>query len=257
MNRKGTKGSFNRFLINAASGDNKMRVGSLNRYTPMKTHPSQRKFGLPVAIVASAHAILFLGFRSPHRPMVTHSTDGESKTAWVLPIEDSVIVDADDSGSKEPNPTPRGEPGPQAPDEPPPLTSDPTIISIPIEPRATSISSFGPINFIPTGPIGDPSGNPRLSSVRDLDFAPHALSRMSPIYPTSMKAAGVSGTVTVMFTVDTSGRVAEVSIVSSSRPEFEEPAMRAVSHWRFEPGKRHGRPTAFRMTIPLNFVLEN
>jgi protein TonB len=223
----------------------------------MKTHPSQRKFGLPVAIVASAHAILFLGFRSPH-PRVFVDPPAKPATKVIeLPIEDDPVIDVDNSDATEKNPARRGDPGPQIPDEPPTVPTDPTLVSIPTEPRAASIPSFGPINYIPTGPIGDPKGSSKLSSVGDLDFVPHALSRISPIYPASMKAAGVSGTVTVMFTVDTSGRVAEVSVVSASRPEFEEPAMRAVSHWRFEPGKRHGRPTAFRMTIPLNFVLEN
>ena len=39
--------------------------------------------------------------------------------------------------------------------------------------------------------------------------------------------------------------------------EFVEPALRAVRHWRFEPGRRDGKAVPFRMTIPIEFSLED
>ncbi|HEY9155997.1 MAG TPA: energy transducer TonB [Opitutaceae bacterium] len=222
----------------------------------MKTHPSQRKFGLPVAIVASAHAILFLGFRSPHHPPVKdHGPDIQVIGCTLRPIEDSVVEvnPGDETNDK---PMSHGDPTPDLPETPSIPSDNDGMITIPAQPISFN-PAVGPIHVIPPQPGTGGGGTGYLSSVGDLDFVPHALSRMAPIYPSAMKAAGISGTVTVMFTVDTSGRVTEVSVVRASRSEFEEPAKRAVSHWRFEPGKRHGRPTAFRMTIPLNFVLEN
>jgi protein TonB len=208
-----------------------------------------------VAIVASAHAILFLGFRSPHHSPVRDTGPDGPVIGCTLKVPEDPIVEVNSDDVTSDTRLSHSDPTPDIP-ETPSIISDIGTITIPTEPYAFNPTT-GPIHIIPQQSGIGIGGPGHLSSVGDLDFVPHALSRMSPIYPTSMKAAGVSGTVTVMFTVDTSGRVDEVSIVNASRSEFEEPAMRAVSHWRFEPGKRHGRPTAFRMTIPLNFVLEN
>ena len=219
----------------------------------MKTHPSQRKFGLPVAMVASAHAILFLGFRHPNLPPPIKDKPPVIDVSPFPPVEEPMVdVTPGEAGEKTPT---HGEPTPDIPDSPV-VIADPTAIPILVEPTSFSPSS-SPVHFLPMSPSTANPGPHRISSVTELDSTPHAVSRMSPIYPTSMKAQGITGTVTVMFTVDTTGHVSEVSVVSSTHHEFEEAALRAVSHWRFEPGKRHNRPTAFRMSIPLNFVLDN
>jgi len=220
----------------------------------MKTHPSQRKFGLPVAIVASAHAILFLGFRAPHPlPTGTGKTNVTPPEKRVVEIVQPPVVETNSEENPNAKSTSGGDPLPTTEDRPS-VSNDPTSIVIPVETRVFTPVA-GPINIIPVTP-GDPTGTPHIPNVGGLDFVPHALSRMSPVYPASMKSIGVTGSVTVMFTVDESGRVAEASVVSATRSEFEDAALRAIFHWRFEPGKRHGRPTAFRMSIPLNFVLE-
>jgi protein TonB len=36
---------------------------------------------------------------------------------------------------------------------------------------------------------------------------------------------------------------------------FEEPTLRAVAKWQFEPGRRDGRIVKFRMTVPVLFNL--
>jgi TonB family protein len=89
------------------------------------------------------------------------------------------------------------------------------------------------------------------------DRAPRAVKRVDPVYPFSMSRAGASGRVTVSFTVNTQGRVADVSVVSSTREEFERPALTAISKWEFEPGIRNGKPVAARMQVTLTFTLED
>ena len=39
----------------------------------------------------------------------------------------------------------------------------------------------------------------------------------------------------------------------SSHPAFEQPALQAVRRWRFEPGKRGGKPVSFKMRVPITF----
>jgi protein TonB len=42
-------------------------------------------------------------------------------------------------------------------------------------------------------------------------------------------------------------------VQSSSDPVFEAPSLAAVKQWKFEPGKRNGKPVRFRMRVPITF----
>jgi protein TonB len=42
-------------------------------------------------------------------------------------------------------------------------------------------------------------------------------------------------------------------VQQSTDPVFERPALAAVKQWRFEPGKRNGKPVRFRMRVPITF----
>ena len=44
-------------------------------------------------------------------------------------------------------------------------------------------------------------------------------------------------------------------VVKSSDRMFEEPTLRAVAKWQFEPGRRAGRIVRFRMAVPVVFNL--
>jgi protein TonB len=59
----------------------------------------------------------------------------------------------------------------------------------------------------------------------------------------------------VEFEVDVKGRVVSALVKHSSDRAFEEPTLRAVLKWRFEPGLLQGSPVPFRMVIPVNFKL--
>ncbi|MEO5961553.1 MAG: energy transducer TonB, partial [Opitutaceae bacterium] len=65
-----------------------------------------------------------------------------------------------------------------------------------------------------------------------------------------------AGEVLVNFMVDEAGRVSEARVVRSSDSVFEEPTLRAVSKWRFEPGRVHGDLVRFRMSVPVVFSLK-
>jgi protein TonB len=110
-------------------------------------------------------------------------------------------------------------------------------------------------------PRGDPNGrlNPPASifDVRMLDGSPRAKVQIPPDYPYAMKQNGSSGSVTVEFDVDAGGRVTRAEALSYTDREFVEPAVRAVRKWRFEPGRRNGKAVPFRMTIPIEFSIEN
>jgi protein TonB len=66
----------------------------------------------------------------------------------------------------------------------------------------------------------------------------------------------VSGEVYVDFVVDERGQVTNPQVVKSSNPVFNDPTLRAVSKWQFEPGRRNGKVVKFRMTVPVMFSLD-
>ena len=88
-----------------------------------------------------------------------------------------------------------------------------------------------------------------------LDNPPRTRFQASPLYPFQAKREGTSGEVLVDFMVDEQGRVVEPRVVKSSHPMFDEPTLRAVAKWQFEPGRRDGRIVKFRMTVPVLFNL--
>lgn len=86
------------------------------------------------------------------------------------------------------------------------------------------------------------------------DEPPMPSKTVAPNYPSELKREGVVGMVTLSILVDEKGNVQNPIIKKSSRPEFEKPALDAVSKWKFEPAKKDGKPVAVQVVIPMKFM---
>jgi TonB family protein len=71
---------------------------------------------------------------------------------------------------------------------------------------------------------------------------PMPLVRIAPNYPPQALAAGLDGEVTLEFTIAANGTTKDIFVVESSTPEFEEPAIVALSRWRYQPQTDSGPP---------------
>jgi periplasmic protein TonB len=91
-----------------------------------------------------------------------------------------------------------------------------------------------------------------LFSLADLDQKPRAIYQLLPTMTPQMRRKG-GGTVYVLFVVDESGRVENPIVHESPDPVYDKPALDAVRKWKFEPGKRNGKPVRFRMRAPITF----
>ena len=80
-----------------------------------------------------------------------------------------------------------------------------------------------------------------IFDIADLDQRPRPISQIKPRYPLELKKAKITGSVVLLFVLNEEGRVEDLRIESSSRPEFEKPALDAVRKWRFKPGTREGK----------------
>jgi len=98
----------------------------------------------------------------------------------------------------------------------------------------------------------DGEAKEELFSVADLDQKPRVVYQPGPALSAELRKKA-PGTVTVLFTVDESGRVADPIVQSSSDPAFERSALAAVKQWKFEPGKKNGQLVRFRMRVPITF----
>jgi protein TonB len=90
-----------------------------------------------------------------------------------------------------------------------------------------------------------------------LDQQPSPRVRTPPQYPFEMRRAGINGEVVVDFIVDANGDVQNAYAVKSTQREFEQPAVQAVSKWKFKAGRKGGRNVNTHMQVPIVFSLND
>ena len=79
---------------------------------------------------------------------------------------------------------------------------------------------------------------------------------MSPLYPQSMREAGIEGTVPLEARIDRRGNVASLRVLSAQiHPDLARAAMEAVQQWRFSPTLLNGEPVEIVMTVSIEFQL--
>ena len=124
------------------------------------------------------------------------------------------------------------------------------------EKRVAFLRSFGS-KLAVTARTGQPvkKGKQRGLGVKEMDQLPLAINQAAPIYPLDLRKAGTTGEVKVDFIVNTEGTVEDAYVVSSTNPGFENAALEAVRHWKFQPGMKYGHPVNAHMRVPIGFSL--
>lgn len=90
-----------------------------------------------------------------------------------------------------------------------------------------------------------------------VDAQPRHISSPPPEYPMELRAKGITGEALVEFIVTENGDVAAATVVKATHPLFGEAAAKAVSGWKFHPGKVGGRAVNTRMQQPVTFSLDS
>ena len=218
-----------------------------------------RHYGLPVAFAAAAHAALLFAF--DHSPRVVAPAQERTKFIDVVlepvPPEPPLVIDRDADVRESAPPPPPSRPAAM---EPVPIETNAIFKIDPPPLQPVSNIDVRKIEFPPLagggrdGPGWGPGG---IIPGALLDNPPRTRFQASPIYPHEGKVEGLRGEVVVEFRVDENGRVHEPHVVSSTHRMFEEPTLRAVSRWQFEPGRRNGRVVSFKMAVPVVFNLND
>jgi TonB family protein len=90
-----------------------------------------------------------------------------------------------------------------------------------------------------------------------VDQQPTAIKRIEPFYPEFVKDQGVAGIVRAQVTIDEKGNVMEVKILSSPHELLSDEVMKAVSRWKYNPGRFKGVPVKVKdRPIEIEFKLD-
>ncbi|WP_372794265.1 energy transducer TonB [Pontiella sp.] len=175
------------------------------------------------------------------------------------PVKDLTIRTVDVANVPPPPPPPmeEEEPPEPEPEEPPPPAVDAAPLDLSQLELALSPGDggFGGGDFsVNIGAVaGGGEDVDAIFSLSDLDQKPRVVYQPAPVYPPELARKGMQGTVYVLFLVDKSGRTKDLKVQKSTHPAFNNPALKAVKQWKFEPGKRKGKPVQFRMRVPITF----
>lgn len=89
-------------------------------------------------------------------------------------------------------------------------------------------------------------------SITDLDQRPRAVYQANPVITAQLRRRA-PGTVSLICIVDENGRVQNPKVRKSSDPIFERAALNAFKKWKYEPGRRNGKPVRFRISQKITF----
>jgi TonB family protein len=111
----------------------------------------------------------------------------------------------------------------------------------------TGIGSSGMAS--PPAPEVRPDGPVKIGGVVK---EPRLLSSTLPIYPALAKQSNTQGDVVVRATIDKTGHVAHMDVVSGP-VVFRQAALDALSRWKYEPSKLDGQPVSVQMLVTIKF----
>jgi TonB family protein len=85
--------------------------------------------------------------------------------------------------------------------------------------------------------------------------APTLIYKVEPEYSEEARKAKFQGTVVISIIVDERGQPTNFKVVRPLGLGLDEKAIEAVQKWRFQPGRKDGRPVAVFASVEVNFRL--
>jgi protein TonB len=121
-------------------------------------------------------------------------------------------------------------------------------------PSVDTTGASGPLKALPSSiapptPLGEAlapggeGGQPQM---------PRLISSVVPVYPQIAQQAGIEGDVVVQASIDNSGKVSAVKVLSGP-VMLRQAAIDAVRRWKYEPAMMDGKSIATEMTIRIRF----
>lgn len=174
--------------------------------------------------------------------------------------EKMILRDADTAYVPPPDSPPPAKPEPEPEEEPEPPKMQEQLPDLDLSQLEFALNATSSSGSWIQGDFGvkletrqsGGNGDDAVFALADLDQRPRATYQPSPRMNARMRKRA-PGKVYLLFVVNERGRVETPLVQQSSDPIFDREAMAAVKKWKFEPGKRKGKPVRFRMRLPLTF----
>lgn len=93
----------------------------------------------------------------------------------------------------------------------------------------------------------------RVYAAAEVDRAPQLMLTTRLSYPPELQQQGVRGEVVVECVIDFDGSVRDPVVKSSTRREFELPALQAVTKWKFKPARKGKEKVNVRQELTVKF----
>lgn len=214
-------------------------------------HHEKTSLALPLALaaalIATAGVFLLIPFTHlAHNPKRTLELRKASVADVPPPVEDAFIPPP-----VEPERAQEDVPEPQLAEAPQqiPLAAD---LEIAVG-SGGALAGFGEVRALTAAE----TVQQEAFDVGDLEKRPEPIAQVPPTYPAELRKSKVEGVVTVVFLLNEDGRVESPKVETSTRPEFEKPALEAVRKWRFRPGEKDGAPVRTYIRYPIRFRVTN
>lgn len=107
------------------------------------------------------------------------------------------------------------------------------------------------LSFAASGTIED--NRTRVYTVSEVDRQPQLMFMARLVYPPELKQQGVTGEVIVECVVDFDGSVRDPTVKSSTRKEFDLPALQSVVKWKYKPARKGKEKVNVRLEVPVKF----
>lgn len=83
---------------------------------------------------------------------------------------------------------------------------------------------------------------------------PKLINAIAPVYPASARSSGVQGDVVVDTTIDKTGKVVKMHVVSGPLM-LRTSALDSLKRWKYEPSSLNGEPVEVQLQVTIKFRL--
>jgi TonB family protein len=87
--------------------------------------------------------------------------------------------------------------------------------------------------------------------------APQVIAKAQAKYTDDARRNGIQGVVLLSAVVDESGKAQDIRVEHSIDPGLDQEAVKALRHWRFQPGVQDGRPVRVPVHVEITFRLND
>lgn len=209
---------------------------------------SGRPWGAGLALLAAVGVFLLV-------PVIQHVSVRQQK---------QLLLSKADTTQMAPPPTvdtpPPPPPPPETEEPPPPELADAPPLDVPLSiDLDIAVGAGGALAMGGMGLGGDQGALKELAAfdVTELDRPPELVAAVNPVHPAELRKGRVEGRVTVVFVVAEDGRVEDARVESSTRPEFERPALDAVKRWKFRAGTKENQAVRTNVRQQILFKIRS